>query len=78
MISFLGQCVLNFFTALKYVLKGNLRIKEVFNQIAAIGFDSLGICLAIVFIAASTIALQVSKQFLMSGGDSDGPILRPG
>ena len=70
MISFLGQCVLNFFTALKYVLKGNLRIKEVFNQIAAIGFDSLGICLAIVFIAASTIALQVSKQFLMSGGDS--------
>lgn len=51
MISFLGQCVLNFFTALKYVLKGNLRIKEVFNQIAAIGFDSLGICLAIVFIA---------------------------
>lgn len=70
MISFLGQCVQNLYISTKYVLKGNLRFKEVLNQIAAIGFDSLGICLAIVFIAASTIALQVSKQFLMSGGDS--------
>ncbi len=70
MIKFLGQCVENLFIAAKYTLKGNLRFKEVINQISAIGFDSLGICLAIVFIASSTIALQVSKQFLMSGGDS--------
>ena len=70
MITFLGQCTQNLFISIKYILKGNMRLKGVFSQIAAIGFDSLGICLAIVFIAASTIALQVSKQFLMSGGDS--------
>lgn len=70
MIKFLGQCVLNFFYAMKYILKGNLRISSVFSQISAIGFDSLGICMSIVFIAASVIALQVGRQFLMSGGES--------
>ncbi len=42
----------------------------VFSQMGAIGFDSLGICLSIVFISACVIALQVAEQFLMSGGDS--------
>ena len=37
---------------------------------SAIGFDSLGICMSIVFIAACVIALQVAHQFLMSGGES--------
>ena len=70
MISFLGQCVQNFIQAIKYILKGNLRLKAVIEQIASIGFDSVGICLSIVFIAAATIALQVANQFLMSGGES--------
>ncbi len=70
MISFLGQCVQNFIQAAKYTLKGNVRLKSVISQISAIGFDSLGICLSIVFISACVIALQVAHQFLMSGGDS--------
>lgn len=70
MIRFLGQCVQNFIQAAKYTFKGNVRISGVINQISAIGFDSLGICLSIVFIASCVIALQVAHQFLMSGGDS--------
>ncbi len=70
MLNFLGQLVLNFTQAAKYTLKGNVRLSSVINQIAAIGFDSLAICLSVVFISAAVIALQVSEQFLMSGGDS--------
>jgi len=70
MLSFLGQCVLNFIQAAKFTFKGNVRLSHVLTQIAAIGFDSLGICLMIVFISACVIALQVAQQFLNSGGDS--------
>lgn len=70
MIKFLGQCVINFVQATKYTLKGNVKFKSVIEQMSAIGFDSLGICMSIVFIAACVIALQVAHQFLMSGGES--------
>lgn len=70
MIAFLGQCVQNFFKATKYTLKGNVRFSSVIAQMSSIGFDSLGICLSIVFISACVIALQVAHQFLMSGGES--------
>lgn len=70
MFRFLGQCVENFIQAFKYTIKGNVRLNSVINQMASIGFNSLGICLSIVFISAAVIALQASKQFLMSGGDS--------
>lgn len=70
MLRFLGQCVQNFTSAAKYTLKGNVHLSNVISQISAIGFDSLGICLSIVFISACVIALQVAQQFLMSGGDS--------
>ncbi len=70
MLSFLGQCVINFIRALQYTLKGNVRLSSVLAQISAIGFDSLGISLSIVFLSACVIALQVARQFLMSGGDS--------
>ena len=69
-IDFLGQCVQNFITAMKYAFSGNVALKSVISQAARIGFDSLGISLMIVFIAASVIALQVSNQFLMSGADT--------
>lgn len=70
MIRFLGTCVQNFIQAAKYTLKGNVRLSSVLVQTASIGFDSLGICLSIVFISACVIALQVAHQFLMSGGES--------
>ena len=69
MISFLGQCVQNFIIAMKYTFKKNVTFKSVISQAAIIGFDSLGICTMIVIIASSVIALQVSKQFLLSGAD---------
>ncbi len=40
------------------------------TQAAAISYDSLPISMIICFIAAAVIAIQVSKQFLMSGADT--------
>lgn len=70
MIKFIGQCVLNLITAVKYMLDGRVRLSSVISNAASIGYDSLPIAISIVFIAAVVIALQISKQFLMSGGDS--------
>lgn len=70
MISFLGLCVQNFIKVLKYIFGGNVKIRSVISTAAMISYDSLPIALSIVFIAAVVIALQVSKQFLMSGAES--------
>lgn len=70
MINFIGQCVLNLIIAVKYMLEGRVRFSAVVSNAAAIGYDSLPIALSIVFIAAVVISLQISKQFLMSGGES--------
>ncbi len=70
MISFLGLCIQNFIQTIKYILKGNAKFSSVLSQAAMISYDSLPISLSIVFIAAVVIALQVSKQFLMSGAES--------
>lgn len=70
MIKFIGQCVENFITSMKYMFSGEVKLKSIIYQSAVIGFDSLGISLMIVFIASSVIALQVSNQFLLSGAES--------
>lgn len=70
MINFIGQCVLNLIIAVKYMLEGRVRFSAVVSNAATIGYDSLPIALSIVFIAAVVISLQISKQFLMSGGES--------
>ncbi len=70
MISFLGLCIQNLIQTIKYILKGNVKFSSVLSQAAMISYDSLPISLIIVFIAAVVIALQVSKQFLMSGAES--------
>lgn len=70
MISFLGLCVQNLIQTLKYILGGNVKKDSVLSRAAMISYDSLPIALSIVFIAAVVIALQVSKQFLMSGAES--------
>ncbi len=70
MISFLGICVKNFIESLKYLFSGNMRWQNMLSQAAAISFDSLPISMIICFIAAAVIAIQVSKQFLMSGADT--------
>jgi len=70
MISFLGKCVSNLYSAVKYICSGQMRFKHAITQAAAISYDSLMISLSISFVAAAVITIQVSKQFLMSGADS--------
>ena len=70
MISFLGLCIINFWQTLKYIFGGNVKKDSVMARAAMISYDSLPIALSIVFIASVVIALQVSKQFLMSGAES--------
>ena len=70
MITFLGKTVQNFFTSLKYILRGNMRFEHVISQAASISYDSLPISLIISVITAAVITIQVSKQFLMSGADT--------
>jgi phospholipid/cholesterol/gamma-HCH transport system permease protein len=70
MINFLGLCVLNLIKTIKYILGGNAKMHSILSTAAMISYDSLPIALSIVFIAAVVIALQVSKQFLMSGAES--------
>jgi len=70
MIKFIGQCVLNLIQSIKYMLEGRVRFSAVISNAASIGYDSIPIALIIVFIASVVISLQISKQFLMSGGES--------
>lgn len=70
MINFLGKCVQNLITSVKYILSGKMRLKHAISQAALISYDSLLISLTISFVAAAVITIQVSKQFLMSGADS--------
>ncbi|MDR1327057.1 MAG: ABC transporter permease [Heliobacteriaceae bacterium] len=70
MINFLGLCVLNLIKSIKYLFNRQVRLASVLEQAAAISYDSLPISMIIVFIAAAVIAIQVSKQFLMSGAET--------
>ena len=70
MIKFLGLCIQNLIECIKYVFGGNVKFKTVITQAAAISFDSLPISLVIAFISSAVIAIQVSKQFLMSGAEA--------
>ena len=70
MISFIGLCIQNLIKTIKYILDKNVKFSSVLSRAAMISYDSLPIALSIVFIAAVVIALQVSKQFLMSGAES--------
>lgn len=70
MIRFLGLCVQNLIECLKYLFGGNLRFRTVISQAAVISYDSLPISLVISFISAAVIAIQVSKEFLMTGAEA--------
>lgn len=70
MIDFFGLCVLNLIKSVKYLMQRQVRFANVISQAAAISYDSLTISLVIAFISAAVIAIQVSKQFLMSGAET--------
>ncbi len=70
MINFFGLCVINLMKSIKYLLQRQVKFSSIISQAAAISYDSLTISLSIAFIAAAVIAIQVSKQFLMSGAET--------
>lgn len=70
MISFFGKCIQNLFASIRYTFSGGTRFSAVISQAAAISYDSLIISLVVVFVSAAVIAIQVSKQFLMSGAEA--------
>ena len=70
MISFFGKCLKNLCISIRYMMAGETRFSSVLSQAAAISYDSLLISLVIAFVSAAVIAIQVSKQFLMSGAEA--------
>ena len=70
MINFLGKCIINLYYSIIYTLSGRSRMASVISQAASISYDSLIISLVIVFVSAAVIAIQVSKQFLMTGAEA--------
>ena len=70
MITFFGKCVENLYLSLRYTFSGRTRLSAVIPQAAAISYDSLIISLVIVFVSAAVIAIQVAKQFLMTGAEA--------
>ena len=70
MINFIGKCIQNLYKSVIYLIQGRSRVCHVISQAAAISYDSLVISLVIAFVSAAVIAIQVSKQFLMSGAEA--------
>ena len=70
MISFFGKCVNNLLISIRYLFSGGSRFSHALSQAALISYDSLLISLVITFVSAAVIAIQVSKQFLMSGAEA--------
>ena len=70
MIDFLGNCIRNLYISIRYCLSGSTRWTSVLAQAASISYDSLIISLVVVFVSAAVIAIQVSKQFLMTGAEA--------
>ena len=70
MINFLGNCIRNLYISIRYLLSGGTRWTSVLSQAAAISYDSLIISLVVVFVSSAVIAIQVSKQFLMTGAEA--------
>lgn len=70
MITFFGKCVENLYLSLRYAFSGRTRLSAVVSQAASISYDSLIISLVIVFVSAAVIAIQVAKQFLMTGAEA--------
>ena len=60
----------NLWKSILYLVEGRSRVIHVVSQAAAISYDSLIISLVIAFVSAAVIAIQVSKQFLMTGAEA--------
>ncbi|MDD3013762.1 MAG: ABC transporter permease [Candidatus Gastranaerophilales bacterium] len=68
---FVGQCVINLYKTLKYIVTGRVNIKNTLIQSAIIGYDSVPIALVIALVSGAVLALQVSRQFVLTGAESN-------
>ncbi len=69
-IKFIGECTLNLYKAIKYLLSGYFDFKSTLIQASRIGFDSISIALTIAFVSGAAISLQLAKYFLLTGAES--------
>jgi phospholipid/cholesterol/gamma-HCH transport system permease protein len=69
-ISFIGQCVINLYLAIRFLFSGHVSLKNIIFQASKIGYDSMPIALVISLVSGAVFALQVSKQFIQSGADA--------
>ena len=68
--NFIGQCIIVLFKSAKYIFSGRIHIKNTIIQASIIGFDSTAIAVVITLISGSVLALQVAKQFVLSGAEA--------
>ncbi len=69
-IEFIGYCIINLYKAAQKIFKGEINIKNTFEQAAIIGYDSLPISLTICLVAGGVLSMQVAESFILSGADS--------
>ena len=69
-IDFIGECIINLVKSLKFIFSGRVGWKNTLIQSAIVGYDSLPISLIITLVSGSVLALQVSKQFVLTGAES--------
>jgi phospholipid/cholesterol/gamma-HCH transport system permease protein len=70
LISFIGCCIINLFKCVKGVITGQMPLKNLIEQSATIGYDSIPIALVITFISGAVLALEVAHYFIMSGAEA--------
>lgn len=69
-IDFIGQCTINLLKAVKYIFSGRISVKNTLIQSAIIGYDSAAIAVVISLVSGAVLAIQVAKQFVLSGAES--------
>lgn len=66
----IGHCSENLLTSLKFLLKGQISLRNTLLQAAIIGVDSAVIAVVISMVSGAVLALQISKQFIQNGADA--------
>jgi phospholipid/cholesterol/gamma-HCH transport system permease protein len=69
-LSTIGHCTENLLGSLSFLLRGKISLKNTLMQSAIIGFDSAPIAIIISMVSGAVLALQISKQFVLTGADA--------
>ncbi len=66
-IGIYGEMVINFFYALKYIIRCNLNLRITLEQLSRFGIDSLPLSLSMVTVSGMIIALQLALEMMKQG-----------